>query len=333
MTDIAAATHAPTRQSRAGTRPLLTDFAPQHRELFGRHTVTLRHRLNESDLFSDARLAHLIEASPREAAHVHTMDVTTHDPRTRREGTIGDLSGAQVIDAIRTGHIWILIQNPERVDPAYGEMLAALYAELEERVPGFRSYRRKMSILVSSPGVQVYYHCDVPGQTLWQVRGSKRVYVYPNTAPFLPQPALEKIVLGEAHEISLRYEPWFDDYAQVIDLEPGMMAHWPLNCPHRVVNHASLNVSFTTEHWTDELRSAYAVTLANGVLRKALGQRRNLARPDRGLGLGLRLGLAGAYKFSGLQKRRRRPFRIDFAVDARAPHSVRDIEPFELSRG
>ena len=62
------------------------------------------------------------------------------------------------------------------------------------------------------------------------------------------------------------------------------MLHWPLNCPHRIVNADCLNVSFTTEHMTDELRNAYAVNYANGVLRRTLGAE-NLARPTSGAGL------------------------------------------------
>ena len=212
------------------------------------------------------------------------MDVTTHDPRTRREGMIDGLAGAEALEAVRKGHIWILLQQPHEIEGGYGDMLREVYAEIEERVPGFKSYKHKMSILISSPKVQVYYHADVPGQTLWQVRGTKRVYVYPNTAPFLPQPNIEKIVLGEAHEISLPYAPWYDEYAEVIDLEPGRMLHWPLNCPHRIVNADCLNVSFTTEHMTDELRNAYAVNYANGVLRRRLGAE-TLARPASGAGL------------------------------------------------
>jgi len=188
-----------------------------------------------------------------------------------------------------------------------------------------------MSILISSPNVQVYYHADVPGQTLWQVRGTKRVYVYPNTAPFLPQANIEKIVLGEAHEISLPYAPWYDAYAEVIDLEPGRMLHWPLNCPHRIVNANCLNVSFTTEHMTDELRNAYAVNYANGVLRRTLGWE-NPARPASGAGLYARLGLAAVHKYLGLQARRRSGFKIDFKVDPAAPFSVRNVPAFELRK-
>ncbi|MEO1694981.1 MAG: hypothetical protein AAFR55_07055 [Pseudomonadota bacterium] len=304
---------------------IFTGIEEKDAALWGKHIVNLGHHLHESPLFSDARLAHLIENAPADTYHVNTMDVETHDPRTRREGKIDGLTGAESLDAVRRGHIWILLQNPDQIDPAYREMLANIYAELDAAIPGFSSFKQKLSLLISSPNVQVYYHADVPGQTLWQVRGRKRVYVYPNAEPFLPQDRIEKIVLGEAHEISLDYASWFDDHATVVDLEPGQMLHWPLNCPHRIVNADCLNVSFTTEHWTRDLRNAYAVNYANGVLRRRFGFAK-LNQPQSGPGLHARLALAGAWKMSGLQKSRAHRKVIDFKVDPNAPNSVGDLE-------
>jgi len=88
----------------------------------------------------------------------------------------------------------------------------------------------------------------------WQVEGKKRVYVYPNEAPYLKPQSLESIILGEQEE-EIPYERSFDDGAEVYDLKPGEMVHWPLNCPHRVENEDCLNISVTTEHWTTDLRS------------------------------------------------------------------------------
>jgi len=306
---------------------IFTDFQPRHAGLFSRHTINLGHRLHESPLFSDAALARLLENAPRSTYHVHTMDPTTHDPRTRREGDIAGLSGQQVLDAVRQGRIWILFQNPGEVDAAYDAMLADIYIELEARVQGLKTFRQKMSILISSPKVQVYYHADAPGQTLWQVRGVKKVYVYPGSAPFLPQDRIEKIILGEAHEISLDYQPWFDEYADVIELEPGRMLHWPLNHPHRIVNHDCLNVSFTTEHWTSELRAAYLVKYGNGILRRYLPGAR-LSEAVDGPAAWAKFALAALVKTSGLQAKRRQRFTIDFRVDPRAPFSVRDIDSY-----
>ncbi|MGI9406698.1 MAG: hypothetical protein ACR2O4_10040, partial [Hyphomicrobiaceae bacterium] len=68
-------------------------------------------------------LARLIEAAPAGSYHVNTMDPETHDPRTRREGTIEGLTGLEVIEAVRRGTIWILLQNPGRTDTAYEDLL------------------------------------------------------------------------------------------------------------------------------------------------------------------------------------------------------------------
>jgi hypothetical protein len=309
---------------------VFTDFEHRHAELFGRHTVNLGHSYHESPLFTDEALASLIERLPRGSYHVNTMDPQTHDPRTRREGEIVGLSGKEVLETVRQGRIWILIQNPGDAAPEYKQILTDIYGELDERT-GQKTYKHKMSILISSPKIQVYYHADVPGQTLWQVRGVKKVYAYPNSAPFLPQDRIEKIVLGEAHEVSLDYQRWFDDYAEVVDLEPGRMLHWPLNCPHRIVNHDCLNVSFTTEHWTDELRNAYLVNYANGILRRYVPGAR-LSQSTDGIAAMAKFGLAAAYKVAGLQKARKSAFKIDFRVDPTAPFGVRTIDAYALRK-
>jgi hypothetical protein len=310
---------------------IITDWQPHHADLFGEHILHLKHRLHTSPLFTDAALARLIERTPPEHCYVNTMDRRSHNPRSRREGAIAGLSGQAALEAVKQGNIWINIHRPGSTDPQYQALLAEIMSEFEGRVPGLKTYRHSMTLLISSPKVQVYYHCDVPGQMLWQMRGTKRVFVYPNAKPFLAPPALEKIVLGEAHETVMPYAPWFDDYAEVIDLEAGEMLHWPLNCPHRVMNHDCLNVSMTTEHWTDALRNVYAMNYANGILRRSLGAQ-NLSRATSGPGFWAKAGLAAAMKASGLQKRHQRRRLIDFAVDPRAPDGVRDIPAQAFSR-
>jgi hypothetical protein len=310
---------------------IITNWQPHHAELFGEFILHLKHRLHESPLFTDSALARLIERTPPEHCYVNTMDKRSHNPRSRREGAIAGLSGEEALEAVKRGNIWINIHKPDKTTPAYGAMLEEIFAEFEGRVPGLKTYKHSMTLLISSPNVQVYYHCDVPGQMLWQMRGTKRVYVYPNAAPFLTRPAMEKIVLGEAHETVMPYQPWFDDYAEAIDLEAGGMLHWPLNCPHRVVNHDCLNVSMTTEHWTDALRNVYAVNYANGVLRRTLGLK-NPSRHTSGPSFWAKAGLTAAMKMSGLQKRHQRRRTIDFAVDPRQPDGVRDIPAYAFAR-
>ena len=310
---------------------ILAEWQPHHVSLFGEHILHLKHRLAESPLFTDAALARLIEKTPAAHCYVNTMDKRSHNPRSRREGAISGLTGLEALEAVRAGNIWINIHKLGETDPAYAALLNDIFGELEQRVPGLKTYRQSMTLLISSPKVQVYYHCDVPGQMLWQVRGTKRVFVYPNKAPFLNQSAMEKIVLGEAHETGMPYETWFEDYAEAIDLEAGEMLYWPLNCPHRVVNHDCLNVSITTEHWTDELRNVYAANYANGILRRTFGAK-DLSINTSGPAFWGKAALAAMMKKTGLQKLNHRKRLIDFAVDPRSPDGIRDIPAYAFGR-
>jgi hypothetical protein len=308
------------------TNRVLTDFQPRHADLFGRHTVTLGHRLHESPLFTDDALARLIENAPRSRYHVNTMDARTHDPRTRREGEIVDVSGHDVLQAVRQGRIWVHVQKLEQAGDEYAALLEDMFADLEANVPGLKTFRHQMNVLISSPAIQVYYHADAPGQMLWQVRGKKRVYLYPASEPFLPQQRLEKIVLGEAHEISLDYHSWYDEYAEIIDLEPGRVLHWSVNRPHRIVNHDCLNISVATEHFTHRLRSTYLVNYANGLLH-GVAPAVSLSQSTDGPAAWAKMGLAGFVKVTGMKKVKKRALSIDFRVDPARTFGVRDIEP------
>lgn len=298
---------------------------------FGLQPMCIKHRVHEHQLFTDAALARLIEQSDRENYYVNTMNTAAHDTRSRREGEVRGISGAAALEAVAKGKLWIMLLHPEKVEPGYRDLVQQLYDEIGRHVPGFRAFNQKLSILISSPGIQVYYHCDVPGQTLWQVRGRKRVYVYPNQPPYLDQPSLERIVLGEAHEISLPYDEKFDQAASVYDIEPGDMLHWPLNAPHRIVNADCLNVSFTTEHFSPDIKRSFVVNYANGVLRRRLGWRR-LSQSIEGPGYWAKLAVAGAYRYSGLPKKRRQRFKVDFTVDPAAPDCVRTIPAYEFRK-
>lgn len=314
-----------------GEAAILTDWEPRHADLYGEHILHLRHRLHQSPLFQDDALADLIDKLPREFYHVNTMDPAVHAPGTWRDGEIADTPGRDVLEAVRTGNIWVLIQRVGEIHPDYGRLVDEIFEEFEGRVPGLKTFKQKMSILISSPKVQVYYHCDIPGQSLWQIRGTKRVYVYPNKAPFLQPEAMEKIVLNEADEQHTPYEPWFDDYAEIIELTPGHMLHWPINAPHRVVNNDCVNVSFTTEHWTSPLRNRYVNLYANGLLRRNLGWQ-NPGMSESGPMLWAKMALAGAHRYSGIRQKNKMTFKVDFRVDPSAPNGIRDIDAFEFAK-
>ena len=310
------------------TGNIIADWKPEYAGMFGKETLRLKHTLHQSELFSDARLASLIEKADRTHYHVNTRASGPDGKKRRREGEFGSLSGMDVLKAVQKGDIWVNLRAPQIADPAYGDMLHDMYAEFEARVPGLETFKHKTTILISSPNVYVPYHADVPGQMLWQVRGTKRVWLYPAEEPFITRNAIEKLILGELHEVDMPYDEKLDEKAFVTDLHPGEMLHWPLNWPHRVENHNCLNVSVTTEHYTKEIRTSYAVNYANGLLRKA--GIANPAKQTGGVIAAAKTALAGAVKFSGIRSKAEKPYLIDFAVDPAGENGVRDIEPYEL---
>lgn len=310
------------------TGNIIADWKPEYAGMFGRQTLKLKHTLHQSEWFSDERLAHLIEKADRSHYHVNTRSSGPDGKKRRREGEFGRLSGMEVLQAVRKGDIWINLRAPQLADPAYGDMLHDMYAEFEARVPSLETFKHKITILISSPNVYVPFHSDVPGQMLWQVRGTKRVWLYPAEEPFVTRNAIEKLILGELHETDMPYDETLDEKAFVTDLQPGEMLHWPLNWPHRVENHDCLNVSVTTEHFTREIRTSYAVNYANGLLRKVGFT--NPRKQTGGLAATAKTALAGAVKFSGLRKQAQKPYTIDFIVDPDGEAGIRDIDPYEL---
>jgi hypothetical protein len=307
-----------------------TEWRPGQAQDFGRKPLALRHRLADSPLFSDAALETLIEATPRVRFHVNTIEREETDSRKWREGDMVGLSGRDVMAAVARGNIWVHLQRVQETSGAYRDALDSLFADIERHVPGFHSYRRSMSVLISSPRMNVALHADVPGQSLWQVRGRKRVWVYPPRPPFLPQDRIENIVLQRSSDTDLPYDPSYEAAAESFELGPGDWTTWPRNAPHRVQNGDCLNVSFTTEHWSDELRAGYAVDYANGLLRPLFGGR-DLSRETKGPAYKAKFALAAAHKgwrwLTGAHGVR---LKIDFRVDPAAKQGFVDVAPYEI---
>ena len=304
---------------------IISDWKPEYAQSFGQEQLLLNHRLSETGLFSHDALADLIDNYPSASYNLNTMGYDHENPEWR-EGIIRGIDGKAVIESIRQGRMWLNLRQVDQVSSKYKTLLDEIFDEFEAYVPGFETFKRKFGILISSPKVQVFYHAEIPGQSLWQVEGRKRVYVYPNEKPYLAPENLEGIILGETEE-EMPYEPEFDNGAQVYDLKPGEMVHWPLNCPHRVVNEDCLNISVTTEHWTDDIRKSFAVNYANGVLRRSFGVK-NPSQSITGAGVYAKAAMAVAWRKLKLDQSKKVVRVIDFTLDPSAKTGIVDIPAF-----
>ena len=314
------------------TQTIFDNWKPEHSRLWGQAPVVQQHTLHKSPLFTDEALAELIENYPRADYSLVVPGRQDQDHHHKwREGDIGDASGAEVLKAIKEGFLWINLRNLPLNDPHYKQLTDELFDEMQANVPGLKVKKSEMTLLVTSPGAQTYYHCDVPGQSLWHIRGRKKVYLYPALDPFMPEELLERVILQESEE-EIPFEHWFDDHALVLDLEPGTMVHWPQFAPHRVENYDSLCVSISTEYWTSEIERAYKVRYANGLLRRKFKIEPKSTDTTGATYLSKAI-LQSLWRRSGLARKHIWARKIEFKLDPADPHNMLDITPFTLSPG
>jgi hypothetical protein len=305
------------------TNKVFTNWDDTHSALWGHHPIQLETEMHKTPLFSRDQLARLIENYPREHYSLVKTGARGAD-RVWREGDIGNLSGEQVIDAIARGGLWLNMRDVGKVDRRYRDLLDGMFEEVGAKVPGFYARDHQESILISSPDAQVYYHFDLPGQAIVQIVGRKRVYVYPNTPPFLTPQMLEDVAVYNV-EVDIPYESWYDKYAKVFDIGPGQMLNWELNAPHRVENLDTFSVSMTVSYTNDTIRRAEIVNLGNGLLRHRFGYAPK-SRNMRGPSYFAKAVLQKLVRNSKWVKRERNARRvIDFRLDAEQPGKIIDL--------
>jgi hypothetical protein len=228
------------------------------------------HRLGETAFFTDEALAALIDRYPRERLQVFTMG---SDPLNNKDWAPVDtsgVSGAAMLRAAKTGRLWIKLMRLDVVDKEYFGLMTEAYEGVWSNCNDIARGQIRPLILISSPGALVYYHADAYPTMLWHVRGSKRVWIYPAAdSRFVDQELMEQIYAGEIDE-EVPYSPEFDRHAHVFDLQPGQLLTWPLNAPHRIVNHDSVNVSVSVQYATERGNSRSTLYLANRFFRNQL---------------------------------------------------------------
>ena len=303
---------------------ILTDWSAEKAAAFGKRPILARHNVHERALFSDDGLVDLLDRYPRHAFNIYTMD---YGPDGRREnfrkGHAGDLGGAEILEAVQRGRLWVNLRAANTHLPEYEALCEEMFGELDARTPGLRTFRRDLGVLISSPNARVFYHVDIPMVTLWQIRGEKTAYVYPTGAPFVRDEQVEAIVLREKEE-EIDYDPAFDADAEVFKLTPGLMATWPQTAPHRVDNSDCVNVSLSCEFMTWPALVHANALYANGVLRRRHGRSPEIAKHGVTEKYA-KAALARGLKLVGSRSSFERKVEPSFIVDLGAERCVREM--------
>ncbi len=316
----------PERDCAIAVKTTPTKWVPEtmHLELthgdarqFGEALLHFRHDLHTRPMFDDAGLAALLDAYPRERLGVFTMGEDPVDWRSWRCGRAGDLTGADLLAGVHAGRIWLNLRAANDHVPAYAELADEMFGAKEAAVPGLRTFKRDLGVLISSPDAQVFYHLDTPLVSLWQIRGEKTVRVYDRAASFVEPRQIEGVVLRETAE-QLPFDPAWDSQAATQVLQPGMMVTWPQNAPHRITNGPMVNVSLSLEFMTPAALLRANVIYTNGLLRRRLGWTPAIqTAPDpRAL---VKFGAARVAKALKINKEHGHILKPAFRLDARQP--------------
>jgi len=300
------------------------DAPPDMARRFTRDVVAMSHDLHDSDLFDDDGLAELLDRYPRDQLGIYRFPDHGEGINVPDHGRADGVSGQDLVRAVKEGRIWLNLRAVNTLLDDYDSLANDLFAQFDDAA-GQRTLKHDVGLLISSPHVNVHYHLDIPLVMLMQLRGHKRVWLYPPEPRFAPPENVEAIALRE-HGEELPFEASFDDHAQLIDLAPGDAITWPQNAPHRVQNGDMMNVSLSCEFMTlPALVRANAIH-ANGVLRRRAGLAPKLGR-SLGPGTCARAALSRVFKLvlpSGEDRSRRSPV---FEIDPGDPGRVRPIEP------
>lgn len=242
---------------------------PDHSETsFGREILLAEHNISKTNLFDDDGLAHLLDVYPRENLDIWTFGKQREGHNSALRGRAPKMSGRDIVEAVKHGEIWLNLRRAS--DELFDlEHIASTIFDSLEAATGQRITKKDMGLLISSPNVEVNYHLDIPMVALFQLRGQKRLWMYPRSEDLAPSAYIEEIV-HMVREEDLPYRAGFDDLASVFDLKPGMGLTWPQLAPHRVQNANCLNVSLSCEFMTLKSLINANAAYTNGLLREKL---------------------------------------------------------------
>ena len=247
----------------------MTVYWPDNaKQVFGTEILRAQHTLEELALFSDDGLAQMLDLYPRSALEIWTFDQRRDGNRHALKGRAPNMSGEAIVEAVKQGQVWLNLRRVNDQLEALKPVADELYGSLETAT-GRRPMKPDMSLLISSPNVEVGYHLDIAMVALFQIRGRKRLWLYPTDEAFAPAEHIEHLV-HMTREEDLPYRKTFDEHARVFELAPGMGLTWPQLAPHRVRNANCMNVSLACEFMTmTSLVNANAI-YTNAFLRQNL---------------------------------------------------------------
>ncbi len=224
----------------------------------------VRHALVDHPLFSLASLVDLAQKMPRDQIEFNSGDLEIG--QTGETTPKLDMAPQDVINQIERHNAWMVIKRVE--------MMPEYHAVLKEFVDGlFKAADMENQkytdlegfIFVSSANATTPFHVDAEENILVQIRGDKLVHVFDNGDRTLVSEKSMEITPSKYR--NQKYDPSFEDRAEIYNLQPGDGLHIPWYMPHWVKVGSQYSVSMAMTWKTPEVVRGNKIRLMNGTLR------------------------------------------------------------------
>lgn len=191
----------------------------------------------------------------------------------------------EVIETIRTGNSYIMVNGPE-ADESFKDLHRLLLEDVETLMRqlgvGNKAIDSKLFLFIASPNSVTPFHIDRYSTFLMQFRGTKQVSVFPQWNENAVSSVNREAYIAYANT-KLPFNEEIDKLGEVFDFSPGEAIHIPFISGHHVKNGSddvsiSMSIIFNTAQsmaWRQALRfnfTARKIMSRFGLQPSAVGQ-------------------------------------------------------------
>jgi hypothetical protein len=216
-------------------------------------------------LAADDALIHILDRYPTDLIEVTGCNFEDEVLAARERG---EIDGAAILGAVKTGEIGIVLHDIEFAHPGLWAEIKHSLGWLAPHIGLKEAGDMTGRLTISAARNPTPYAFRPAGQVLFHLRGVQRVRIYPTNETYLPQKAVEEVIMNRAGADTLHYVPNYDHAAWRFDIIAGQGLAWPLFSPHRIENQKGLCVTLALDYQTKHSRVIAAAHRANSVLRR-----------------------------------------------------------------
>jgi hypothetical protein len=182
-------------------------------------------------------------------------------------------SRGDLVRSVETADTWLFLRNLENI-PRYRlamERFIKTIASYEAKVLGqerLRAVFNPMSFaFISSPKSKTNFHIDPEHNFLFQIRGSKTVFVNNSfVQPIILESEIEDFYANEV-DYKLVFNESYSAYMESKPINPGRGVYIPVTSPHTVINNDDVSISYSLTFRSHDSEKYRRIHLANRALR------------------------------------------------------------------